>query len=167
MDIFYYWQKLEQNLRSGQVGHFGSNNTKIVQLVERLPKRIWVFKTPKGMKGSIQLVGSLLVSNEPRVAVLTDFANVIYYDPFAPESVMFTDSNTPERIQQVSEYFQYRFHSAFAANFNGDAGVQAMESNVVRGLEMLVADWGTCQMLERVGDRKKVQPINPFARQSR
>jgi hypothetical protein len=80
---------------------------------------------------------------------------------------MFTDSNTPERIQQVSEYFQYRFHSAFAANFNGDAGVQAMESNVVRGLEMLVADWGTCQMLERVGDRKKVQPINPFARQSR
>jgi hypothetical protein len=56
MDIFYYWQKLEQNLKNGEVGYFGSNNTKIVQLAERLPKRIWVFKTPKGMKGSIQLV---------------------------------------------------------------------------------------------------------------
>ncbi|CDY74670.1 hypothetical protein BGLT_03612 [Caballeronia glathei] len=166
MDIFYYWQKLEQNLKNGQVGYFGSNNSKIKQLAERLPMRIWVFKTPKGMKGSIQVVGSLLVSDEPRVAVATDYPNVIYYDPFSPESVLFTNSDTPERIQDVSGYFQYRFHAAFSSNFNGDAGVQAMESNVVRGFEALVADWGKCQMLERVGDRKKVQPINPFAQRS-
>ena len=119
------------------------------------------------MKGAIQLVGSLLVSNEPRVAVLSDFANVIYYDPFSPEPVMFTDSDISERIEAVSAYFQYRFHTEFAANFTGDTGLQAMESNVVRGLEVLVADWGTCQMLARVGDRKKVQPINPFVRQGR
>jgi hypothetical protein len=42
-------------------------------LLRPLPKRIWVFKTPKGMKGSIQLVGSLLVSDEPRVAVKTEY----------------------------------------------------------------------------------------------
>ncbi|NUX56193.1 hypothetical protein [Paraburkholderia youngii] len=166
MDIFYYSQKLEQNLRNGELGHVGSNNAKIVQLAERLPKRIWVFKTPKGMKGSIQLVGSLLVSDEPRVAVNTEYPYVIYYDPFSPESVFYTDSNTPERIREVSGYFQYRFHSAFSANFNGDAGVQVMESNVVRGLEALITDWGTCQMLERVKDRTKVQPINPFAHRS-
>ncbi|RKF36734.1 hypothetical protein [Paraburkholderia fungorum] len=166
MDIFYYWQKLERNLKNGEVGYFGSNNSKIVQLVERLPKRIWVFKTPKGMKGSIQLVGSLLISDEPRVAVNTEYRYVIYYDPFSPESVIYTDSNTQERIQEVSSFFQYRFHSAFNANFNGDAGVQAMESNVVRGLESLVTDWGTCQILERVKDRTKVQPINPFAHRS-
>jgi hypothetical protein len=77
---------------------------------------------------------------------------------------MFTDSDTSQRIQEVSAYFQYRFHSAFSANFQGDAGLQAMESNVVRGLESLVADWGKCQMLERVKDRKTVQPINPFAK---
>jgi hypothetical protein len=41
-----------------------------------------------------------------------------------------------------------------------------MESNVVRGLEQMVASWSRCQMLERVKDRKKVQPINPFAHQS-
>jgi hypothetical protein len=166
MDIFYYWQRLEQNLKNGEVGYFASNNPKIVQLAERLPKRIWVFKTPKGMKGSIQLVGSLLVSEEPRVAVATEYPNVIHYDPFSPESVIFTDSNTPERIAEVSAYFQYRFHAAFSANFNGDAGVQAMESNVVRGLEQMVAGWGRCQMLDRVKDPKKVQPINPFAHPS-
>jgi hypothetical protein len=77
MDIFYYWQQLEQNLKNGEVGYFGSSNTRIVQLAERLPKRIWVFKTPKGMKGSIQLVGSLLVSDEPRVAVNTESPYVI------------------------------------------------------------------------------------------
>ncbi|CAD6559483.1 hypothetical protein LMG28727_06864 [Paraburkholderia kirstenboschensis] len=166
MDIFYYSQKLERNLKNGELGYFGSNNTKILELSERLPKRIWVFKTPKGMKGSIQLVGSLLVSDEPCVAIKTDYPHVIYYDPFSPESVMFTDSDTPQRIEAVSAYFQYRFHVAFSANFNGDAGVQALESNVVRGFEALVADWGKCQMLERVRDRKKVQPINPFAHQS-
>ncbi|MGF6507804.1 hypothetical protein [Paraburkholderia sp. 32] len=32
MDIFYYWQKLEQNLKNGEVGYFGSNNTKILEL---------------------------------------------------------------------------------------------------------------------------------------
>jgi hypothetical protein len=166
MDIFYYWQKLEQDMKNGQVGYFGSSSTKMLQLAERLPKRIWIFKTPKGMKGSVQLLGSLLVSDEPRVAVQTSYPHVIYYDPFSPESVMFTDSDTSQRIQEVSAYFQYRFHSAFSANFQGDAGLQAMESNVVRGLESLVADWGRCQMLERVKDRKNVQPINPFAQNS-
>jgi hypothetical protein len=67
MDIFFYWQKLEQDLKNGQVGNFGSNNTRVIQLAERLPKRIWVFKTPKGMRGSIQLLGSLVVSAEPRL----------------------------------------------------------------------------------------------------
>ena len=71
---------------------------------------------------STRLVGSLLVSDEPQVAVATDSPNVIFYDPFSPESVMVTDSGTQERIQKVSAYFQYRFHSAFSANFNGDAG---------------------------------------------
>jgi hypothetical protein len=166
MDIFYYWQKLEQNLKNGEVGYFGSNNAKVAQFAERFPKRIWVFKTPKVMKGSIQLVGSLLISDESRVAVNTEYPYVIYYDPFSPESVIYTDSNAPERIQEVSGFFQYRFHSAFSANFNGDAGVQAMESNVVRGLESLVTGWDTCQILERVKDRTKVQPINPFAHRS-
>jgi hypothetical protein len=162
LDIFYYWQKIEQDMRDGRVGYFGSNHAKLAELADRLPKRIWVFKTPKGMKGSIQLMGSLLVCEAPCVAVSTSCPHVIYYDPFSPESVIFTDSGTPERIHEVSGQFQYRFHSAFSANFHGDAGLLAMESNVVRGVEAMVADWERCQLLERVKDPKTVQPINPF-----
>lgn len=162
MDIFYHSQKFEQNLKSGIVGYVGSKSSRVSQLADRLPKRIWVFKTPKGMKGSIQLIGSLLVSDQLCVAGATEYANVIYYDPFSPESVVFTDSNTPERIDEISGHFQYRFNAAFAANFSGDSGIQAIESNVIRGLETMVTDWGRCQMLERVKDPKSVQPINPF-----
>ncbi|GJH17207.1 MULTISPECIES: hypothetical protein [Caballeronia] len=167
MDIFYYWQKLESNLKNRELGYFGSNNSKLTEVAERLPKRIWVFKTPRGMKGSIQLMGSLLVCEEPRVAIKTDYPNVVYYDLFSPESVIYTDSNTPERIAEVSGYFQYRFHTAFSANFQGDSGLQALESNVVRGLESIVAGWDKVQMLEKVEEREKVQPINPFNQQTR
>ncbi|GJH14436.1 hypothetical protein CBA19CS11_36380 [Caballeronia novacaledonica] len=167
MDVFYYSQSFEQNVKNGLVGTLGSNSPKMAELAERLPRRIWVFKTPKGMKGSIQLVASMLVSDEPRVAVQTDYRKVIYYDVFSPESIVFTDSATPERIQEVSAFFQYRWHTAFAAGFKGDAGLQAIEANIVRGLEALVADWASVQMPELVKERDKVQPINPFAHSTR
>src|SRR5215471_20815883 len=112
MDIFYHSQSFEQNIKNGSVGLIGSSSQKIVELSQRLPKRIWVFKTPKGMKGSIRLVASLLVSEEPSVAVQTDQPHVIFYDVFSPDSVVFTDSGTLERIQEVSGYFQYRWHAA-------------------------------------------------------
>ncbi|MDR5748795.1 hypothetical protein QCE73_37065 [Caballeronia sp. LZ029] len=165
MDIFFYWQKLEQDLKNGQVGYFGSNNTKILELKERLPKRVWVFKTPKGMKGSVQLLGSLLISDEPKVAVNSDYPNRIYYDPFSPHSVMFTESNTQERIENVTRLLQHRLLHAFKSNFQGDAGLQALESNVVRELEALTAVWNKVQFLERVPNADKVRLINPFAHQ--
>ena len=164
MDIFYHSQSFEQTIKNGSVGLIGSSSTKIVELSHRLPKRVWVFKTPRGMKGSIQLVASLLVSEEPSVAVQTDQPHVIYYDVFSPDSVIFTESGTPERIREVSGHFQYRWHTAFSASFRGDAGLQPMEADVVRGLEAMVADWGKVQMLERVNEREKVRPINPFAK---
>ncbi|WP_087633980.1 hypothetical protein [Caballeronia telluris] len=166
MDIFFHSPSFEENVKNGQVGTLGSNSTKLVALSERLPKRIWVFKTPKGMKGSIQLLACLLISDEPSVAVQTDYPHVIFYDVFSPGSVVFTDSDTPARIQEVSAFFQYRWHTAFSASFKGGAGLQAIEANIVRGLEALVEDCGKVQMLERVNDRDKVQPINPFARPS-
>ncbi|WP_250481771.1 hypothetical protein [Caballeronia sp. NCTM5] len=166
MDIFYYWQKLEQNLKDGKVGYFGSKSTKILELKERLPKRVWVFKTPKGMKGSVQLLGSLLVSDEPKVAINTEYPNLVYYDPFSSQSTIFTDSDSRDRVEAVSRLLQYRLLHAFKSNFQGDAGLQALESNVVRELETMVAGWEKVQMLERVKDGQKVQPINPFVRKA-
>jgi hypothetical protein len=163
MDIFYHSSNFEQNVKNGQVGLLGFNSNKIFELSQRLPKRIWVVKTPRGMKGSIQLVASLLVSDEPTVAVNTEHPHLIYYHVFAPESLIFTDSAAPERIEEVSGYFQYRWRTAFSAAFKADAALQPMEANVVRGLEAMVAGWDTVQLLERVKDRDSVRPINPFA----
>ncbi|WP_209440502.1 hypothetical protein [Paraburkholderia dilworthii] len=119
------------------------------------------------MKGSVQLLGSLLISDAPKVAVNTEYPNLIYYDPFSPQSVMFTDSDTRGRIEGVTRLLQNRLLHAFKSNFQGDAGLQPLESNVVRELEAISADWGKVQLLERVKDGEKVQPINPFARQTR
>jgi hypothetical protein len=119
------------------------------------------------MKGSVQLLGSLLVSDEPKVAVNTEYGNLVYYDPFSPQSVMFTDSDTQGRIEAVSRLLQHRLLHAFTSNFQGDAGLQPLESNVVRELEAMTLDWGRVQFLERVKDGHKLQPINPFARQER
>ncbi|SAL51261.1 hypothetical protein AWB71_02814 [Caballeronia peredens] len=167
MDIFFYWQKFEQDLKSSQLGYFGSNSAKIAELKERLPMRLWVFKTPKGMKGSVQLLGALLVSDEPKVAVNSEYSHLLYYDPFSPQSTMFTDSDTRERIEGVTRLLQHRLLHAFKSNFQGDAGLQALESNVVRELEAMTADWAKVQMLERMNDGKRIQPINPFARSAR
>ncbi|MEZ2354944.1 hypothetical protein [Caballeronia sp. RCC_10] len=163
MDIFFHSSSFEQNVKKGQLGLLGFNSDKIVELSHRLPKRIWIFRTPRGMKGSIQLIASLLVSDEPTVAVVNEHQHVLFYDVFSPESVMYADSSTPARIEEVSAYFQYRWHAAFSAAFKGDAALQPLETNVVQGLEALVADWERIQLLERVKDRKLVQPINPFA----
>jgi hypothetical protein len=166
MDIFYHAQSFEQSIRAGSFGLIGSSSPKIVELSQRLPKRIWVFETPKGMKGSIQLVASLLVSETPSVAVQTDQPHVIFYDVFSPDSVIFTDSGTLKRTQEVSGYFQYRWHAPFSTSFRGDAGLRAMEADVVRGLESMVTGWAKVQMLERVNDRGSVRPINPLAQSS-
>jgi hypothetical protein len=167
MGIFYHSQSFEQYVKNGQVGYIGSNSPKVTELKGRLPRRIWVFKTPKGIKGSIRLVGSLLVSDEPKVAVNSEQADIIHYDPFSVESRLFTDSDTAERTDEVNRLLQYRFHAAFKSGFKGEAGWQALESNVVRELETLVTNWATVQMLERVTEGKKVQPINPFSQQPR
>ncbi|WP_244830472.1 MULTISPECIES: hypothetical protein [unclassified Caballeronia] len=163
MDIFYHAPSFEQNVKNGLVGSIGSSSAKLVTLSQRLPKRIWVFKTPRGLKGSIQLLASLLVCDEPSVAVQSDQPHMVFYDVFSPESVIFTESGTPERIEEVSGYFQYRWHAAFSASFRGDVGLQAMEADVVRGLEALVSGWERVQMLERVKNVDSVRPINPFA----
>ncbi|MFL9908311.1 hypothetical protein [Paraburkholderia sp. RL17-337-BIB-A] len=167
MDIFYYWQRLATDLRDRKVGYFASKRPKLAEQAARWPKRIWVFKSPKGGQGTIQLIGSLLVCDEPLVAVNTDDPHLIYYDPFSPESVIYTDSDTYERIAEASGLFQYRFHASFSANFQGDAGIHPLETNVVRELETMVADWPKVQMLERVKEPEKVYPVNPFAKPSR
>jgi hypothetical protein len=163
MDIFYHSPGFEKSINSGGIGSICATGTKLVELASRLPKRIWVFATPKGQRGSIQLIASVLVTEAPTVAVQADQLNPVFYDVFSQESVFYTDSATSDRVEQISALFKYNWHAAFSVNFRGDAALQAMEANSVRAVQAMVADWEKIQLLERVRDKVSVQPINPFA----
>ena len=55
MDIFYYWKDIESDLKAGRLGYFRSSRAKLAEFQAATPDNIWVFKTPKGRKGEIQL----------------------------------------------------------------------------------------------------------------
>ena len=59
MDAFYYWRNYEQDLKAGLPGYFKSSSDKLQILADGQPEFIWVFKTPPGRKGQLQLLGRL------------------------------------------------------------------------------------------------------------
>ncbi len=62
MDIFYYWKNYASDMKEGRVGTLGSEGDKLEELKQRLPRKVWTFVTPKGMKGKLQVVGSFLIT---------------------------------------------------------------------------------------------------------
>ncbi|MFM0140406.1 hypothetical protein [Caballeronia grimmiae] len=71
MDIFYYWQRFEQDLKNGQVGYFGSNNTKILELKERLRRQDATLDVAKEKNMTASAEVTLIPSNE--LVALLDF----------------------------------------------------------------------------------------------
>ncbi|WP_225031014.1 hypothetical protein [Paraburkholderia sp. XV] len=59
MDIFYYWKDFVSDVNEGRIGTLGTDTDKLAELQERLPRKVWTFITPKGMKGNIKLIGSM------------------------------------------------------------------------------------------------------------
>jgi len=54
----------------------------------------------------------------------------------------------PEKIDEVSDYFNRRFNATGKSNLHGEKGVREMEADVVRGFEKLVQDYATLQLLD-------------------
>ncbi len=59
MNVFYYWKNIAQDLKAGRIGYFKSSRTRFNELADGHPDFIWVFKTPTGLKGQVQLMGRL------------------------------------------------------------------------------------------------------------
>lgn len=53
MDIFYYWKDFVSDVNEGRIGTLGADTHKLAELQERLPRKVWTFITPKGMKGKL------------------------------------------------------------------------------------------------------------------
>ena len=48
------------DVREGRIGTLGAETDKLAELQERLPRKVWTFIAPKGMKGKIRVPRSVL-----------------------------------------------------------------------------------------------------------
>lgn len=140
MDVFYYWKDITQDLKAGRIGRFRSDKDKLQELSAGYPDHIWVFKTPTGRKGQLQLKARLHWSSNPPPSFKPEAgAGYIYYDPDHASSIWFSDSDTEPAIDVVTRWAGKHFPSAVQANFQGVNGQHPMRGPVLKELETLAA----------------------------
>jgi hypothetical protein len=148
VDIFYHWKDFALDVKEGRIGTLGSDGAVLEQLKERLPRKVWTFATPKGRKGRLQLIGSFLITDSKPVSFVPKWKHNLFYDAASPRSVLYTDSASPERIDEVSDYFNRQFNATGKFTVSGEKGIREMEADVVRGFEKLVQDYPTVQLMD-------------------
>lgn len=138
MDVFYYWKDHVADLKAGRIGRFKSSRCKLTELQEGVPDRIWVFKTPKGLKGQVQLLARLRWTDAPAVRMERKVdEHYIFYNPQDVQSVSFTDSGTSEAIDAATNWVRRNLPVAIHANFQGENGQHAMRGAMVMELDRL------------------------------
>ena len=136
MDAFYYWRNYEQELKAGLPGFFKSGVEKLETLAEGQPEFIWVFKTPHGRKGQLQLLGRLLWREAPTKGFRKESGTFyIHYDAASPRSELFTDSGTDAAIEATTAWASRHFQHMRSANFNGAHGQEALRGQPLKELE--------------------------------
>jgi hypothetical protein len=148
VDIFYHWKDFTLDVKEGRIGTLGSDGAVLEQLKERLPRKVWTFSTPKGKKGRLQLIGSFLIIESKPASFVPKWKHNLFYDTASPRSVLYTDSDSPERIDEVTDYFNRQFNATGKFNLHGERGIREMEADVVRGFENLVKGYPTLQLMD-------------------
>jgi hypothetical protein len=148
VDIFYHWRDFALDVKEGRIGTLGSDGAVLEQLKERLPRKVWTFATPKGGKGRLQLIGSFLIVESKPVSFVPKWKHNLFYDTASPRSVLYTDSASPEKIDEVSDFFNRQFNATGKFSVHGEKGIREMEANVVRGFENLVHGYPTVQLMD-------------------
>src|SRR5258708_39936073 len=98
-------------MKEGRIGTLGSNGALLEQLKESLPRKVWTFVTPKGRKDRLQLIGSFLITESKPVLFVPKWKYNLFYDAASPRSVLYTNSDSPEKIDGESDYFNRRFNA--------------------------------------------------------
>ncbi len=142
MDVFYYWKSFDEDVKEHRIGWLQSDRTKLGEMRTRSPDYIWVFRTPKGHKGSLQLLARIKCADKPLAAMPKIKAtSVVYYDAMATDSIAFTDSMVSDKIEAVTLLLKKHFPQAFKGNFQGDNGIHALEADFLFHLTKLVRDF--------------------------
>jgi len=123
MDVFYYWKDIASDLKVGRLGYFRSSRAKLAEFQAAMPDNIWVFKTPKGRKGELQLLAKLRWSDKPTGAIhLGSAETCIFYDPAHPDSMSFIDSGNDSAINACTSWVRKHFPSSLRGNMQGELG---------------------------------------------
>jgi hypothetical protein len=144
MDVFYYWKNHEADLKAGRIGHFKSTVDKLKEFNDGFPDFLWVFKTPPGRKGEVQLLAKLKWSDRTTLKHKGEPGLVyIHYDPSDLQSVVFDESGTDSAISATSSWVARHFPKMSAANFQGTVGQEALRGAPLKELEGLAAAFST------------------------
>ncbi len=138
MDVFYYWKEYAADVKAGRIGCFKSSRTKLNELQEGAPDCIWVFKTPTGLKGQLQLLARLRWTDSAVMPIVRKPDEYyMFYNPHDIQSIRFTDSGTTDAIDAVTDWVRRNLPVAIHANFQGENGQQAMRGSMVLELNRL------------------------------
>ena len=138
MDVFYYWKDIEKDLEAGRVGRFKSSRVKLTELADGFPDYIWVFKTPKGCKGMVQLLARLRWADKATVEFEAEPGQShIFYDPVHKGSVHFSDGDSEDAIEGTTSWVRRHFPASVRGNFQGELGQLALRGPMLKELNKL------------------------------
>jgi hypothetical protein len=158
MDVFYYWKNYEADLKAGRIGHFKSTGEKLTEFSSGFPDFLWVFKTPRGRKGEVQLLAKLRWTDRATVALKPEPGHVyIHYDPVDRHSVAFCDSGTAAGIEATSRWVSSHFPRMLAANFQGTTGQEAIRGAALNELQRLASRFATQAFLPTAVATRDIQ----------
>lgn len=152
MDVFYFWKDFDADLKAHRIGHLRSSKDKIDLLHEAHPDFVWVFRTPRGEKGRLQVLARLWWSRTPPSGFKPAPGETpLYYDADHPKSVFFVDADADAAVDLVTEWARANVGSALLANFRGANAQHEMRGDPLIRLQRIAAGLETKPFRERVG----------------
>jgi hypothetical protein len=140
MDIFYYWKNYEKDAKAGRIGAFVSQTERLAEFQAGAPDYIWAFKTPRGLKGHLQLLARVRWSDSLVVPLSpSPGESCMFYDPSHSDSVRFPGGRSEEAVNAVTAWAGQYFPSAIAGNFHGANGQRALRGAELVELRKLAA----------------------------
>jgi hypothetical protein len=142
MDILYYWKSIESDLKSGKIGHIRADREKLESFKAGYPDFIWIFKTPPGRAGHVELLAKLVWKDTAAKGFIpTAGQGAIHYDPLHPRSGRFDPSASRARIDETSNWVKRHFPAALRANFVGANGQHELRGEALRELQQIAGTW--------------------------
>ena len=138
MDVFYYWKNHEQDIKSGRLGHFDSTSEKLQEMADGQPEFIWVFKTPPGRKGELQLLGRLRWRAAPTKGFHREAGHFyIHYDSVHADSQLYVDSGSETALAATSHWVAHHFANMRSAGFKGQSAQEALRGQPLKDLKAI------------------------------